>query len=180
MRKLTAGTVLCLLIAGCGGGSSKRATNVTSTSATAATTASTATTVTHLPSTFNAGYEQAWGEMKHVGAEVGAAISQVKRAKAHHQTVSNSTLASEFATFASQFEPAVIELQGVAPPASVAGAYKSMATAAVGMAGSLRNFASDASANRIAQGQRDLASYFAYAVTIDKAAMKIFDKLGLK
>ncbi len=170
-----AGTVLCLIIAGCGSSSNKHpaATN-------ASPIASTAATVYHPPATFNAGYEKAWGEMKQVGADVSRVINQVKRAQAKHQTVPDSTLASEFAIFASHFEPALIEFQGLAPPASVAGAYKSMAAAALAMVGSLRNLSTDANNNNTSMGARDLASYFTYAVTIDKAATKIYNKLGLR
>jgi hypothetical protein len=176
MRKLTAATVLCLIIAGCGTSSSKH--SATTTGATVAST--TTTTAYRLPATFNAGYEQSSGEMRQVGAEVSKAINQVRRAQAHHQTVPDSQLASEFAIFASHFEPALIEFQGLTPPASVAGAYKSMSAAAMGMAGSLRNFSTDANANHTSLAARDLANYLAYAVTIDKAATKIYNKLGIR
>lgn len=177
MRKLTAGAALCLLIAGCGGGSSKHpAANHTDPVASTGTP----TTVARLPTTFNDGYTQAWEQMKQVGADVSATINQVKRARAHRQTVPDSQLASEFATFAARFTPAVIEFQGLTPPRSVALAYKSMSAAAVQMEGALRNFSTDANANRVRAGQQDLLGYFESAVTIDKAATKIYNKLGLK
>jgi hypothetical protein len=173
MRKLTAGAALCLIIAGCGSGSSKPptlpATNPIATTGTPT-----------LPTTFNQGYAHAWGEMKQVGAAVSATINQVKRARARHQTVTDAQLASEFAVFASRFTPAVIELQGLSPPRSVAAAYRSLSDAAVGMEGTLRNLATDANSGRNAQAQQDLAGYFKYAVTIDKAATKIYNKLGIK
>jgi hypothetical protein len=179
MRKLAAGMVLCLLTAGCGSSASKRV--ATSGSAPVAAPAPpTTTTPYHLATTFKGGYQQAWGEMKQVGAEVAGAINQVKLAHAKHQTVPDTQLASEFATFASHFEPALVEFQGLTPPASIAGPYKSMSTAAVGMEGSLRNFSADANASRATLAEHDLANYFAYAVTIDKAATKIFHRLGIK
>jgi hypothetical protein len=178
MRKLTTGMVLCLLIAGCGSGASKPSTTATHSAPVAST--ATATTPYRLATTFTGGYRQAWGEMKQVGAEVAAAINQVKRAHAQHQTVPDAQLASEFATFASHFEPALIEFQGLTPPASLAGPYKSMSTAATGMEGSLRNVSADANASRATLAERDLASYFGYAVTINKAATKIYNKLGIK
>jgi hypothetical protein len=115
-----------------------------------------------------------------VGAEVIRTINHVKRAKAKHQTVSDGQLAVEFAAFASRMEPAVIELQGLTPPASVAKAFKTMTRTSLALAGALRNFSSDASAHRTTLGAQALASYFAYATTIDQAAATIFDKLGLR
>jgi hypothetical protein len=176
MRKLTAATVLCVIIAGCGSGSDKHP----ATTRTVASDTTTTTTAYHLPATFNAGYEQAWGEMKQVGAGVRTVISQVRRAQAHHSTVPDATLASEFAIFASHFEPALIEFQGLTPPASVAHAYKSMAAAATGIEGSLKNLSTDANANHTSLAARDLADYIAYAMTVDKAALTMYNKLGLK
>ncbi|HWF52960.1 MAG TPA: hypothetical protein VG294_20110 [Solirubrobacteraceae bacterium] len=179
MRKLAAGAVLCLAIAGCGSSSTKHPAQTTTAGNPVASTG-TPTTVARLPANFNQGYAQAWGQMKQVAAEVTAAINQVKRAHARHQTVPNSQLAAEFAIFASRFTPAVIELQGLTPPPSVTSAYKSMSAGAAGMAGTLRNFSTDANADNVAQAQQDLAAYFAYAVTIDRAATKIYNKLGIK
>lgn len=177
MRRLRAGAALCLAIAGCGGGSSKMP---SATNRTPVVSSGAATTAGQLPTAFEGGYAQAWGQLKEVGAEVAAAINQVKRARAKHRTVPDAEIAVEFAGIASRLEPAVVELQGLTPPPSVASAYRSLTTAAVGMSGALRNFSSDANANRTARGERDLASYFAYAATIDRAATTIYHKLGIK
>ena len=118
--------------------------------------------------------------MKRVGAEILAAIDEVKREAAKHQTVSNAHIASEFATFAAYLEPAVVGLQGLTPPADVKTAFNSMAASAVQLAASLRSFSSDAAASRGAQGQRDIAAYLAYAAIIDRDALIIYSKLGLK
>ena len=177
MRKLAAGPVVCLMIAGCGGGSSTHSAARTGTSVASTLTPPPSSS---LPTTFNAGYEQAWGQMKQVGAEIAAVIKQVKAATAKHEQVPNARLASEFAVFASRMEPAVLELQGLTPPAGVARAFSSMTTASLELAGTLRNFSSDASANRVTAGAQDIAAYFSYANTIDKDAMTIFNKLGLR
>jgi hypothetical protein len=177
MRTLIVGAVLGLILVGCGGGSSKPAT-ATHDSPTASTP--TSASVTPLPTDFKGGYAHAWGQIKQLGADVAGAINEVKRAQARHQTVSDAHIAFEFARFASRVEPAVIELQALTPPASVARAFKSLAAAAVGMSGALRNFSTDANANRVSAGQRDLASYFGYLVTIDKGATEIYHKLGIK
>jgi hypothetical protein len=173
MRKLTVATVLCLIVTGCGSSSSKPHT------ATTGPQVVSTPAPTSLPTSFGAGYEQAWGEMKPVGADVRKVLDQVKRAQARHLTVPNSTLASEFAIFASRFEPALIEFQGLKPPASVAGAYRSMATAAAGVEAALRNLSTAANANKTSLAARYLASYFSYAMTVDKAALTIYNKLGL-
>src|ERR1700722_697853 len=173
MRKLTVAAALCLIVAGCGSSSSKP-----DAAPTGPRVASTPTP-TSVPTSFDAGYEQAWGAMKPVGADVRKVLDQVKRAQAKHQTVPNSTRASEFAIFASHFEPALIEFQGLKPPASVARAYRSMAAAAAGVEGSLRNLSAAANANHTSLAARYLASYFSYAMTVDKAALEIYNKLGL-
>jgi hypothetical protein len=172
MRKLAAGAVSCaamalaLALAGCGGSSSHPVT--------------TATNRTAVPADFSSGYEHAWGEMKRVAAEVNKTIKEVKRAQAKHRNVANSELARKFAIYAAQFEPAVIEFQGLTPPASVAPAFRSMAAAAAGVAAAMRSFSTDANANRASAGAHDLASYYSYAVTVDNAALTMYNKLGLK
>jgi hypothetical protein len=168
LRMMTAGAVLCLAIAGCGGGGSKQPTGAST------------TTITPGPATFSAGYEQAWGQMKQVGAEIFAAINEAKRASARDQSASNTHIASEFAVFAAHLEPAVVGLLGLTPPASVRTAFSSMAGAAEQLAGSLRSFSSDAAASRGRQGQRDIAACLAYAAIIDRNAVTIYKKLGLK
>ncbi|MEA2197422.1 MAG: hypothetical protein QOJ25_1473 [Solirubrobacteraceae bacterium] len=186
LRKMTAGVLLCLAIAGCvaiagcGGGNTKRPTGTATTSIAALVTPTTSTTTTADPATFATGYEQSWGIMKRVGVEILGAINEVKRASAKHQSVSNGHIASEFATFAAEMEPGVIGLGGLTPPASVRSAFRSMAVASVQLAATLRSFSTDAAASRGAQGQRDIAAYLAYAAVIDKDALTIYKKLGLK
>jgi ABC-type glycerol-3-phosphate transport system substrate-binding protein len=174
MRKVSAGLVACLIVlGGCGGATAARTAPVVS-----GTTAATAPPGS--PTDFRSGYAQAWGEIKRVGAGIGGVINQVRQAKARHRSVSDVQIASEFAGFASRIEPAVIELQGLTPPRSIARPYKALATAALEMSGALRNFSTDANANRVAQGRRDLANLLAYAATIDTAATEIYGKIGIK
>jgi hypothetical protein len=177
LRMMTAGAVLCLAIAGCGG-ASKQPTRTATTSISTLVTP-TPTTTTAGTTTFATGYEQSWGLMKQVGAQIFAAINGAKRASAHHQPVSNAHIASEFAILAAHLEPAVVGLLGLTPPASVRTAFSSMAGAAEQLAGALRSFSSDAAASRGAKGQRDIAACLAYAAIINRDATTIYTKLGL-
>jgi hypothetical protein len=174
--KLAAGAVLCLIAAGCGGASPRpdRETGVPPAAG------ETRTAVEPRPTTFKGGYERAWAQMTQVGAGVAGAINQVRRARARHETVADARIAREFAALADKFEPAVIQLQELTPPAKVARAYRSLSTAALGMSGTLRSFSFDAGANRAGAAGEDLASYYSYAATIDRDATTVFDELGIK
>lgn len=175
--KLAAGAMLCLIVAGCGGGVSAKPDRETGVPPAAGETR---TSAEPRPTTFKGGYERAWALMTQVGAGVAGSINQVRRARARHETVPDARIAREFTALANKFEPAVIQLQELTPPAKVARAYRSLSAAAFGMSGTLHNFSVDAGANLATASGQDLASYYDYAATIDRDATTIFDKLGIK
>lgn len=174
-RALVAAIAVCLLIAACGGsgkGAGKHG------NAHPPQTSSTALSAP--PTSFKAGYVHAFGVLRQVDVEIVDAITAAQRLVAKHQTVSNESVAVKFARFASVIEPAVIELQGLTPPAKVARAFRSMSAAAVAMSSALRNFSTDANLSHTAQGRQDLAAYFTYANRLVVAADEIYRKLGIK
>ena len=164
-RCAAATAALCLAVAGCGGGGGHGGHSHR--------TGTTPTTPAQ-PTSFKAGYQQSWAEMRAVGADVAAVVRQ-----ARHHHLSNQAIASKFAVFEARLEPAVIEFQSLTPPASVAGVFRAMAPIAGAMSGALRSFSADANTNRVRRGALDIVHYFNYAAELDRGAIVIYKKLGI-